>query len=130
MREILVEIQSDHLAAQSRVARPLDAIAELVWNGVDADATEVRVAFQDALAGDALELIRVVDNGTGMRPIIAEQVFKNLGGSWKTTKALSDRKRALHGVLPVLRRNLAHIDVARSLRHDGVCDEMIGSSAL
>ena len=51
MREYLVEAQSDFLEHQAR-AQPIAACAELIWNGLDADATTVHVDFvRDPLGG-------------------------------------------------------------------------------
>lgn len=39
-----VEVQSDFLEKITK-AKPVQALAELVWNGLDADATSVSVSF-------------------------------------------------------------------------------------
>ena len=46
MTEYVVEIQSDFLERQAR-AQPVAAVAELIWNSLDADATTVSVDFDD-----------------------------------------------------------------------------------
>ncbi|EWC59288.1 putative DNA mismatch repair protein [Actinokineospora spheciospongiae] len=86
-------------------ARPLDALAELVWNALDAEATEIDVEIESAstgIGGGDLRIVRrisVSDNGHGMDHERAESAFKSLGDSWK--KSLNGRtvndKRALHG---------------------------------
>lgn len=48
MKTIPVEFQRDHLEALTRARTPVAAIADLVWNGLDADAEEVRVEFEEA----------------------------------------------------------------------------------
>lgn len=95
--EIRVEVQPDHLARQATVKKPVLAVAELVWNGLDADASRVDVELDYAQLG-ALESIRVRDNGRGVRRDWAIEAFKNLGGSWKRTKERTEKtRRFLHG---------------------------------
>jgi len=67
MKTISVEVRPDHLQRMAAVKKPILALAELVWNSLDADATEVSVSFDENLLG-GLNAIRVTDNGTGMTP--------------------------------------------------------------
>jgi hypothetical protein len=78
-------------------AGPGRALAELVWNSLDADATSVDVAFRrNAL--DGIEAVEVIDNGTGMTNEQAVTAFGALGGSWKRIERQSKTlKRELHG---------------------------------
>lgn len=77
-------------------ARPLSALAELVWNSLDADATDVRVYFVSAPLG--LQGIVVEDNGLGATPGEAADFFRKLGGSWKKPGAKTKlHTRAIHG---------------------------------
>ena len=79
------------------VKKPILALAELVWNALDADATDVKVMFEENLLS-GLTSIRVSDNGAGMTPVEAEQSFGSLGGSWKRFGARSRQSgRLLHG---------------------------------
>ena len=81
MAEYSVEIQPDFLERQAK-AEPIAAVAELIWNGLDADATAVTVDFvDDGLAG--INRIIVTDNGHGIPHVDAPILFRNLGGSWK-----------------------------------------------
>jgi hypothetical protein len=97
MKTIEVEVQRDHLELLSKCKKPIIAIAELVWNGLDADADEVNISFErNKLFG--LDSITVVDNGHGISIDEAEKGFKNLGGSWKKVKRITrGQKRLLHG---------------------------------
>ncbi len=96
MKTIDVRVQEDHLEVLAR-SKPMTALAELIWNALDAEATEVRVEFeQNELEG--LEAIRIVDNGNGLHYEDAFIVFQNLGGSWKRSgRRTYGRKRILHG---------------------------------
>lgn len=96
MKTITVQVQEDHIETLSR-SRPLAAMAELIWNALDADAKEVRVEFhENELEG--LDRILVVDDGHGLHYDDAFIVFQNLGGSWKRQgpKTPAER-RILHG---------------------------------
>jgi hypothetical protein len=95
--KVSVQVKNDHLERISRVRKPILAVAELIWNGVDADANQVGVEFtHNALGG--LERIRVADNGSGLPRPEAESAFGNLGGSEKRHANRSKVKhRLLHG---------------------------------
>ena len=97
MKTISVEVRPDHLQRMAAVKKPILAVTELVWNGLDADATEIAVSLESTLLG-GLTAIRVQDNGTGMTPVEAEQSFGSLGGSWKKFGSKSKHGgRLLHG---------------------------------
>lgn len=96
MKDIVVQAQRDHILSLC-TASPVQALSELIWNALDADAFDVRVdVVQNSLGG--IEQIRIADDGTGIEPEAALAEFGNLGGSWKReagTTSLSGR--ALHG---------------------------------
>ncbi len=90
-----VEVQSDFIQKLSRVA-PVTGLAELLWNALDADATEVVGVLEDATFGAEQLIVR--DNGTGFKYEDAPQLFSSLGNSWKRTRRTSQRDgRFLHG---------------------------------
>ena len=45
MKIVTVKVQEDHLESLSRVKKPILAIAELVWNGLDANANGSAKAY-------------------------------------------------------------------------------------
>lgn len=96
MTTYAVEIQADFLERQAK-AQPIAAVAELIWNGLDADATAITVDLEgDQLGG--LKQIIVTDNGLGIPHADAPTLFRNLGGSWKRHGAQTKlRNRQLHG---------------------------------
>jgi hypothetical protein len=97
MTTVSVKVQPDHLELLTRAKKPLLAIAELIWNGLDADATHVTVAFRHGLIGSLSEIV-VTDDGTGMCHKKAVAAFENLGGSWKRNARRSpEAGRLLHG---------------------------------
>ena len=81
VKKITVQVREDHLELLSR-AKPMNAIAELMWNALDAEATEVRVEFVENDLG-GVDAIRILDNGHGLDYERAFVAFRNLGGSWK-----------------------------------------------
>ena len=96
MKTITVEVREDHLETLART-KPMTALAELVWNALDAEATEVRVEF-DGNDMDGIDAVRIIDNGHGLHYEDAFLVFRNLGGSWKrNSRRTQERQRMLHG---------------------------------
>jgi Histidine kinase-, DNA gyrase B-, and HSP90-like ATPase len=96
MTEYSVEIQPDFLERQTK-AQPIAAVAELIWNGLDADATAITVDLEDDKLGGMRRII-VTDNGHGIPHADAPTLFRNLGGSWKKHGARTKlRNRLLHG---------------------------------
>lgn len=96
MKTITVQVREDHLETLAKT-KPMTALAELIWNALDAEATEVRVEFvQNELEG--LEAIHIVDNGTGLHYDDGVLVFQSLGGSWKRPNGRTHAlRRELHG---------------------------------
>jgi Histidine kinase-, DNA gyrase B-, and HSP90-like ATPase len=93
---ISVEVGEDHLAAFRR--SPKAAIAELIWNGLDADATQVSVDYE-LNAFDGVDAVIVRDNGTGMTSADARFGFRNFGNSWKRAATSTPGGRVIHGKL-------------------------------
>lgn len=90
-----VSVHEDHLA--SLVRSPVEGLAELIWNALDADADNVTVTY-DRNALDGIDAVRVEDDGHGMAPDDIAAAFDRLGGSWKLHSTRSKTKgRSLHG---------------------------------
>lgn len=85
------------MARQTR-AKPIPALAELIWNGLDGDAGSINVEFaHDDLAG-GLSRIVIYDDGDGFPREKAKALFGNLGGSWKRlTRHTRRAGRMVHG---------------------------------
>ncbi len=94
MSKIHVTAKRDHLESLT-VSRPLAAVAELVWNGFDAESNRVQVIL-DMNAMDGIQTIRVRDYGTGIPHSQVEKLFGSLGDSWKKSKRRING-RSLHG---------------------------------
>lgn len=89
-----VKVEKDHLDKISAIS-PVIALAELIWNALDADATEIYVIFDEDEFG--VSKIRVQDNGVAFDETQAELCFSSLGGSWKAVKDRTAKGRFLHG---------------------------------
>ena len=72
MKTITVEVQEDHLQTLSRVKKPILAISELIWNGLDANANNVKVALNRNALG-SIDSINVIDDGHGIKDVEAAQ---------------------------------------------------------
>lgn len=90
-----VNVSRDHVQTLT-MAAPIKAIAELVWNAVDAGGTkaEVRVRLNEMSAVQRLE---VVDHGPGIPPHELEQAFGRIGDSVKPKEKLNSEGRVYHG---------------------------------
>lgn len=90
-----VQVERDHLKKLAS-ARPIQALSELIWNALDADATRVDVEIEtDDIA---MRSVTVRDNGHGIPHEDVEMLFGKLGGSWKLHGSRSKGKgRLLHG---------------------------------
>ena len=96
MKVIKVEVHGDHLERLTKTS-PVTAVAELIWNGLDAEASrvEVRLTRTDL---DALDTVEVTDDGHGMPADEIESAFSGLGGSWKRLRDQTrNGRRVLHG---------------------------------
>ena len=95
VRKYRVEAQPDFIERQAK-ASPVQAVAELVWNGLDADAATVDVQVEEDELGAKTLVVR--DDGIGMRHEDAPTLFTRLGGSWKKTQRHTRGKgRIVHG---------------------------------
>jgi hypothetical protein len=92
---LTLDIQED-FAEKLATGRPAQALTELIWNGLDAEARHVKISSQPGKLG--LKSITLSDDGHGMTWSEARQFFTNLGGSWKKEQRTSKRgRRHLHG---------------------------------
>lgn len=95
MAEFKVNVAPDHVASLTR-STPISAIMELIWNSLDAEATEIRVNVNKNAIGGC-HSINVVDNGSGLEYEQAKSLLKQIGGSHKINKKVSPKGRVYHG---------------------------------
>lgn len=95
MAKVKVVAKRDFIESITTSSRPLPALAELIWNGLDSGSDDIEVVLhKDAL--DGLESISVKDVGSGIDHSNVESLFGNLGDSWKKGRGKLNG-RALHG---------------------------------
>ncbi len=96
VEHIALTIKGDLVEAQTR-ADPVRALAELVWNSLDADASNVQVELEKNNLG-TLSKIVIYDDGGGFSRAEAAALFGSLGGSWKRlSRVTKTKQRAMHG---------------------------------
>jgi hypothetical protein len=97
IEHISVAIQDDFIARQTQ-AQPIGALAELIWNSLDGEASTVEVEFERNDLAGGLSKIVVYDDGEGFPRSEAAKLFGNLGGSWKRlTRRTKNKNRMVHG---------------------------------
>lgn len=89
-------VARDRLVSIATTGRPSDAIAELIWNGLDADAMRVEVKFRRHRLG-GISAIEIIDDGSGIPRELAQSQFRRIGGSWKRKVKRSAGGRPLQG---------------------------------
>jgi len=95
-KNVYIQSKRDHIVSLS-AATPLAALQELVWNALDADASEVRIDLVTNPLG-GIDAIRVADNGTGIDILKVDDTFGGIGGSWKRDASRTPgTNRLLHG---------------------------------
>jgi hypothetical protein len=77
-------ITHDGIAKHFKNVKPWQAIAELIWNGFDADATEVRISIHET-AADGTESVTILDDGNGIEFRKSTNNFKRFNDSLKVT---------------------------------------------
>jgi HSP90 family molecular chaperone len=94
-----VQAGKDTILAFADRANPIDVVAELVWNALDAEAMNVDVTVALGELGGPEEVV-VRDDGHGMTYSEASDVFLVHGESWKKDRRFSPSiERPMHGQL-------------------------------
>ena len=108
--QILADDVVARIAAGEAVERPASAVKELIENSIDAGATSIHVET----SGGGRRLLRVSDNGTGIRPDEIELAFKRHATSklrsaeeLDSLKTLGFRGEALSSLAAVGRATIA-----------------------
>lgn len=99
MEDLVLTASDDHVARLAHEGDPVRAVIELIWNAVDAEATNVFVTMERS-SMDAIDQVRVEDDGHGISSDEVASTFGRIGGSWKSLSEKSKNgKRYLHGKL-------------------------------
>lgn len=94
---LTLKAKQDHLQKVASTRDYVKALAEFVWNALDADATRVSVEFPRNVLG-GLGSIIIRDNGAGITAARAEHDFESVGESWKLkTNRTPVLSHAIHG---------------------------------
>lgn len=97
MPELQLQAGDDHVERLAHEKDPVRALVELIWNAIDAEATEVTVNLERD-EWDAITKTEVVDNGHGISLDEVDSTFGRIGGSWKLLASKTKNgKRGLHG---------------------------------
>jgi hypothetical protein len=97
MLRVHIDAKPDHVLRLARRTDPYGAVAEMIWNALDAEADQVEVEVQNNDIG-GVERVIVRDDGHGMDAASCGSYFGDLGGSWKATAKVSPNiGRTLHG---------------------------------
>lgn len=87
-----VEITSKGIRKVLNKYTPQRAIAEYIWNGFDAHATEVKVSTESEKTYDSIVNVRVSDNGDGIIYELLPVAFKKFYESHKTASGNIDSR--------------------------------------
>jgi hypothetical protein len=95
MKRHQVVASRDHIQSLGK-APPLQAIEEMIWNGLDAGGLSVEVRLKQNNAG-GVETIEVADKGCGIPYGQLDRVFGSIGDSVKVQMHVNSEGRQLHG---------------------------------
>lgn len=96
VEEVTLAVGESHAIENTLCKEPLAAIEELIWNSLDADATNVSVQLEFRELG-GIESIRVSDNGVGIDHAVWKDSFGHLGDSPKLRISRTPGGRRMHG---------------------------------
>lgn len=96
MHRISLHAAQDHILGLTRFRTPIVAIEELIWNALDADASNVRVSLTlNNMYG--LTKVTVADDGHGLSAADCDAAFGSIGGSPKLKLTQTPKGRKPHG---------------------------------
>lgn len=93
-KELEIKVEKDHIESLTK-ASGVTALSELIWNSLDADATNIEIDYKTNNL--SVTQIKIKDDGHGMDFQTAETAFESLGGSNKKNRTRSPGDRVLHG---------------------------------
>jgi DNA mismatch repair ATPase MutL len=80
---LVLQASNDLVARLAHEADPVRAVVELVWNAIDAEASNVTVRLERDGTTDAITAVHVQDDGHGISSDEVEATFGRIGDSWK-----------------------------------------------
>lgn len=100
MEQMVLEASNDHIRRIAKESDPTQAVIELIWNSLDAEADRVTVTYvREAPPLEAIVEVIVEDTGHGINPEEVRSEFGRIGDSWKMRGSRRSRngKRRVHG---------------------------------
>ena len=88
-------VERDHIESLTK-ANGTSALAEMIWNSLDADSTQIKIDYTRTSLGGFSQIL-VSDDGNGLEYSKAQSVFGRIGGSEKKNNQLSPGGRQYHG---------------------------------
>lgn len=71
-----------------------EALCEYIWNGFEANATEVSLSYVENITGQGLDSISITDNGDGINYSSLSDTFGSFLVSQKNTLSLKAKTKA------------------------------------
>lgn len=97
MTQRQVKTSREHIQSLAK-ATPLQAVEELIWNGLDAGGSTVEVKLHESTSKmGSLEAIEVIDHGIGIPSAELDAAFGEIGNSRKPAIKVNGDGRAFHG---------------------------------
>ncbi len=92
-----IQVSAGKSLLEGYIKTPPTGLCELVWNAFDEDAKLGQISAERNDFG-VVDLITVVDDGSGMNLEAARLAFSKVGDSWKSpTGTTSSGGRVVHG---------------------------------
>jgi hypothetical protein len=98
MPQLILHASDDLVARLASESDPLRAVAELIWNYIDAEAWTVDVTLEREPELEGILAVHVDDDGHGISVDELARSFGQIGGSWKLHAVRSKNDvRGIHG---------------------------------
>lgn len=92
-----IKLSKDYITDNFSGDNYLDAIMEIVWNSIDADASEISIDLTSNVIGSGIDSLSITDNGHGIEYEKIQEYLKELGKSAKKNSHKSPKGRIYHG---------------------------------
>lgn len=93
-----IDTQADHVISLAKQKQPVEAVAERIWNSLDAEAMNVQVELERHTQLEGIVAVTIADDGHGVAPEEIRLSFERLGDSAKKTQRTSANiKRLMDG---------------------------------
>ena len=99
MPHLILQATADHIRRISGDSNPTQAIIELIWNSIDAEAGNIKVELGREPTLRSITEVVVTDTGHGITPEEVSTEFGRIGDSWKSrgNRRSKNNLRGVHG---------------------------------